>query len=89
MGEAARLMTETIIVGVLSLIGTLFGAYLAHRKSTALFDYRLKKLEEEFQKHNAIVEKTYRLQEQTALHEAELKRVNHRLEDLEKKGAKA
>ncbi len=80
-------MTEAIIVAVLSLVGTLFGAYLANRKSSALIAYRLEQLEKKVSKHNNVIERTYRLEEQTALQEAELKRVNHRLEDLEKRGA--
>ena len=75
---------ETIIVAVLSLIGTLCGAYFANRKSTALVTYRLEQLELQVKRHNSIIERTYKLEEQTALQEAELKRVNHRLEALEK-----
>ena len=40
-------MTETIVVAVLSLAGTLIGTYLANRKSAALIAYRLEHLEEE------------------------------------------
>lgn len=39
-------MIETIIVAVFSLIGTLGGAYLASRKTTALVAYRLEQLED-------------------------------------------
>lgn len=77
-------MTETIIVAILSLIGTLCGAYFANRKSSALIAYRLEQLEKKVSKHNNVIERTYKLEEQTALQEAELKRVNHRLEFLEK-----
>ena len=80
-------MTEAIIVAVLSLVGTLCGAYFANKKSTALIAYRLEQLENKVNQHNNMIERTYKLEEQTALQEAELKRVNHRLEDLEKKGA--
>lgn len=80
-------MTEAIIVAVLSLVGTLCGAYFANRKSSALIAYRLEQLEQKVNRHNNMIERTYRLEEQTALQEAELKRVNHRLEDLERKGA--
>ena len=37
-------MTEGIIIAVLSMVGTLAGAYLANRKSSALIAYRLEKL---------------------------------------------
>lgn len=80
-------MTETIVVAVLSLIGTLVGSFLAHKKSTALLSYRLEQLEKKVDLHNQVIDRTYRLEEQAALAEAEFKRVNHRLEDLESKGA--
>lgn len=78
-------MTEAIIVAVLSLIGTLCGAYFANRKSSALIAYRLEQLEKKVNVHNRVIERTYHLEEQTALQDAELKRVNHRLEALENK----
>ena len=77
-------MMESIIVAVLSLIGTLCGAYFANRKQTALVTYRLEQLETQVKKHNNLIERTYKLEEQTALLEAESHRVNHRLENLEK-----
>ena len=76
-------MIDNIIVAVLALIGTLGGAYLANRKSAALIAYRLEQLEKKVQAHNNLVERTYRLEESAALQDAELKRVNHRLSDLE------
>ena len=48
-------MTETIVVAVLSLAGTLIGTYLANRKSAALIAYRLEQLEKKVAKHNGLV----------------------------------
>lgn len=76
-------MTEGIIVGVLSLIGTLAGTYFANRKSSALIAYRLELLEKKVDKHNAVVERTFKLEEQTAVIEEKIKVANHRIEDLE------
>ena len=77
-------MTEAIIVAVLSLLGTLAGAYLANRKSAALIAYRLEQLEQKVAKHNGLVERTYRLEEAAALTEEKLKVANHRIDDLER-----
>lgn len=77
-------MTDTIIVALLSLAGTLAGAYLANRKSTALIAYRLEQLEEKVNKHNQVIERTYKLEEQEALLEERVKVANHRIDDLEK-----
>lgn len=76
-------MTEGIIVGVLSLIGTLAGTYFANRKSSALIAYRLELLEKKVDKHNSVVERTFKLEEQSAILEEKIKVANHRIEDLE------
>lgn len=73
---------ESVIVGALALIGTLAGTYFANRKSTALLAYRLEQLEEKVDKHNSIIERTYRLEEQSALQEEKLKAANYRINDL-------
>lgn len=77
-------MMETIIVAVLSLVGTLAGSFFAHRKSTALLAYRLEQLEKKVDLHNQVITRTFKLEEKASLAEAEFKRINHRLEDLEK-----
>lgn len=77
-------MTEGIIIAVLSMVGTLAGAYLVNRKSSALIAYRLDKLEEKVDKHNSVIERTFKLEEQAALIEERIKVANHRIEDLEK-----
>ena len=70
-------MNETLIVAILSLVGTLSGAYLANKKSTALIAYRLEQLEEKVNKHNNVIERTYRLEKQEAL-------LEEKIEHLEK-----
>jgi hypothetical protein len=79
-------MSEGIIIAALSLIGTLCGSYFAQRKSTALISYRLEQLEEKVHKHNNLIEKTYKLEERCTVQEEQIKVVNHRIEDLERKG---
>ena len=55
------------------------GVYLSNQKQTALMEYRLKKLEEKVDKHNQVVERTYRL-------EGRMDEAEHDIRDL--KGAK-
>lgn len=73
-----------IIVGVLALLGTLSGSFLAHRRSTALIAYRIEQLEKKVEVHNHLVERTYHLEEQEALLEERIKVANHRIDDLER-----
>lgn len=76
-------MLETIIVGLLSLLGTLGGAYFANRKSSALIAYRLEQLEEKVNKHNGVIERTYNLEKRVEVDEERLKVTEHRILDLE------
>ena len=78
-------MTESIIIGLLSLAGTLIGAYFANKKSSALIAYRMEQLEKKVDKHNTVVERTYGLEEAQAVLEEKIKVANHRIDDLEKR----
>lgn len=77
-------MTESIIVAVLSLLGTMAGAYFANRKSAALIAYRLEELEKKVNKHNTLVERMYNLETRADVFEEKMKVANHRIDDLEK-----
>lgn len=67
-------MTDTGIVAIISLLGTLIGSF----GGTQLVKYRIEQLEKKVEKHNSIVERTYILEEK-------VKVANHRIEDLERK----
>ena len=79
---------ESVIVAVLALAGTLAGTYFANRKASVLIAYRLEQLEGKVQAHNNLIERTYKLEEQTALQEEKIKVVNHRIDDLERQTAR-
>ena len=78
-------MSDTIIVALLSLVGTMAGVYFSNRKTSALIAYRLEQLEEKVNKHNQVVERTYRLEDNDKLMEEKIKVANHRIDDLERK----
>ena len=65
-------MLESIIVAILSLCGTLVGAYMANRKSSALIAYRLEQLEEKVKKHNSVIERTYALEQRVSVDEEKI-----------------
>ena len=55
-------MTETIIVGLLSLAGTLLGSLFGVVQSAKITNYRLEQLENKVEKHNKVVERVYKLE---------------------------
>lgn len=74
---------ENIIIAALGFVGALAGTYFSNRKAQALMAYRLEELEKKVDKHNNLVERTYRLEEARAVLEEKIDVVNHRLKDLE------
>lgn len=72
-------MSDTIIVGLLSLGGTLIGTLSGIIATNKLTLYRIEQLEKKVDKHNNLVEKTYQL-------EGRMTEAEHAISDL-KKGA--
>lgn len=76
-------MTETIIVAVLSLIGTLVGSLGGILAANKLVVYRIEQLEKKVEKHNNVIERVYQLEKDEAVIKEEIKVANHRIDDLE------
>lgn len=66
-------MTESIIVAMISFLGTMVGSLSGLR----LVNYRIQKLEEKVNMHNQVIQRTFVLEEQ-------MKVANHRISDLER-----
>ena len=77
-------MSETIIVALLSLAGTLIGSLFGILAANKLVVYRIEQLEKKVEKHNNVIERVYNLEKDEAVIVEDLKVVNHRIEDLEK-----
>ena len=58
-----------------------------HEQTVELITYRLDQLEKKVDKHNQLVERTYDLEKRADVIEEKIKVSNHRIDDLEKKGA--
>ena len=58
-----------------------------HNETIALIEYKLEELTKRVDKHNNVIERTYKLEEQCTLYQEKMKVINHRLEDLEKGGS--
>ena len=59
-------MTEQLLVALLGFAGTLVGSLLGVLASQKLTQYRLSQLEEKVNRHNNLIERTYRLEGQMA-----------------------
>lgn len=55
-------MTEAIIVAILGFAGTLLGSLFGVLAAQKLTQYRLSQLEEKVNKHNNLIERTFKLE---------------------------
>lgn len=76
-------MNDTIMVAILSLIGTLVGSFGGILTANRLINYRIQQLEKKVEKHNQVIERVYKLEQRGAVIDEEIKVANHRIEDLE------
>ena len=81
---------ETIIAasitGIITLAVCMVNNHYQNNSTRNLIEYRLRKLEEKVDKHNNVIDRTYKLEELTALQEEKIKVANHRIDDLETAG---
>lgn len=54
---------SSFIAAAVPALGTLVGVIIANRKQTALVAYRLEQLEKKQDKHNNLIERTYKLEQ--------------------------
>ena len=77
-------MAVEIIVALIGLGGSAIGAFVGVLTSTKMIDYRLSQLEKKVEKHNTLIDRTYKLEDSVHLLDERVKVANHRLDDLER-----
>lgn len=73
-----------IMVALIGLAGSAFGAFIGVLASAKLTNYRIEQLEKKVDKHNTVIERTYKLEEAQAVIQEQIKVANHRIGDMEK-----
>lgn len=67
-------MSDAVVVAILSLVGTLLGSWAGIRQANKVVDLRLSSLENKVEKHNQLIERTYKLEERVSI-------LEHKVED--------
>jgi ABC-type lipoprotein release transport system permease subunit len=76
-------MSDAVIVALIGLSGSVIGSLLGVLASNKLTNYRIEQLEKKVEKHNNLVERTYKLEEAESVLEEKVRVANHRIDDLE------
>lgn len=70
-------MEPTVIVALISFLGTVLGTFAGVLTGSKLTEYRIKQLESKVAKHNEVVERTFKL-------EGQVIELQHDVRDLKK-----
>ena len=65
-------MTDSIIVAILALVGTLGGTFGGILTANKLTNYRIEQLEKKVEKHNNVIERVFNLEKNEALMNEEI-----------------
>lgn len=76
-------MSSDVITALIGLVGSGIGSVIGIICNTRLTAYRIKELEKKVDKHNTVVERTYKIEERLSVIDEEIKVANHRINDLE------
>lgn len=72
-----------IICAILALLGSLGGSLAGVIVSNNKTLYRIEQLEKKVEKHNNVIERVYKLEQEKAVVDEKITVANHRISDLE------
>ena len=76
-------MTSEIIIGILSLCGTLIGTIGGILASNKLTLYRIGQLEEKVNKHNNLIERMFKVEERVSIVETEVSELKKDIKEID------
>ena len=76
-------MDSTIIVAILSLLGTVIGSLGGVLAANNLIKYRIQKLEEKVNKHNNLIDRMYKLEKDEAEFKVKMDDIRDDIKKLE------
>lgn len=74
-----------VISALAAIVVCVISNHYQNENTRNLLEYRLTQLEEKVDKHNNLVERTYKLEQHNEVQDEKIKVANHRIEDLEKR----
>ena len=75
-------MMSEIIVALLAMLGTIIGSGLSIFANQKLTNYKIEELRKTVEKHNSLVDRTYRLENHAALVDEKLNVIEDKLKEV-------
>lgn len=77
-------MPTEILVSLITLVGSAIGTFSGIMVANKLMTYRIEQLEKKVDKHNTVIDRTYKLEAAVDVLEEKQSIANHRIDDLER-----
>ena len=71
-----------IIVGLLAMLGTIIGSGLSIFANQKLTNYKIDELKKTVEKHNSLVERTYRLEQHAAITDEKINVIEEKIKEV-------
>ena len=78
-------MSDAVLVAILTLVGSGIGSLCGVVISVKLITYRIEQLEKRVEKHNNVIDRTYKLESEVAVIKNDIKSTNHVVEELKER----
>lgn len=78
-------MSDTVLVGLLAFLGTVIGSIVSIITANTLTNYKIDELKKTVEKHNSLIDRTYKLEERSTLLEEKVDGLENRIGSLERK----
>lgn len=65
-------MSETLIIAIISFLGTIIGSLIGVITANKLVNYRIEQLETKVEKHNNLIDRMYKVEESVKILEHEI-----------------
>lgn len=77
------MISEAVLVAVIGLCGSCVGSLFGVICSTKVTNYRIEQLEKKVDRHNDLIEKMFKVEQEQAVFSTRISGIDHRLETLE------
>ena len=68
-------MSDTVLVGLLAFLGTVIGSVVSIVTANTLTNYKIDELKKQVEKHNNLIERTFRLEERESVLETKVEQL--------------
>ena len=72
-----------IISAAGAVVACVINSYFQSNATRKMIEYKISELTKQVEKHNNVIQRTFNIEQKSAVHDEQIKVINHRIKDLE------